>query len=129
MANHYIKFDKPIKENPTIQKGGAKSKATSFFVKAMSSIFPVANPDFEDQIANVKTWLIEFEDDDIPAREIGLDETGKVIIIMPIGNNCGYWTDNILTLTDFPNRFHVTNISREEFENYWGKFQLMPKQY
>ena len=126
MANHYIKFDEPIKENPTIQDGRVKGKLTSLFVKAMSSILPLANPDFEDQIGNVRTWLVEFEDDGVPAREIGLDETGKVIMIMPSDDNCGYWIDNNLTLADFPNHFQVTDITREEFEIYWAEFQQKP---
>lgn len=96
------------------------SKFQSIFLKILYIVFPVANPDFEKVIDQVREWYIEFDEDEpIPIREIGVDENSKVIAKMPYKNNYGYWTDNSLTYDDFLERFDTTEISQADFEDKW----------
>src|SRR5690606_17010831 len=81
---------------------------------------PIANPDFENKINEVSSWLIEFEADSYyPNREIGLNNSDKPIMIMPWKKNYGYWTDNNLVIEDFRKHFETTDISKIEFEKNW----------
>ena len=120
MSNTYIKFKAPetgIKKTPeNIGKRIAKPISTEDI--------PIANPDFENKIDKVSTWLIEFEADSYyPNREIGLDSLDKPILIMPWQKNYGYWTDNNLTIEVFRSHFNITDISKNEFERYWNLFE------
>jgi hypothetical protein len=90
----------------------------------LSTIIPKANPDFENKIDLVETWIVELDNEtEIPEREIGMDKNGRIIMKMPFKNNYGYWTDNNLLLTDFKNNFETSEISRNSFENYWSLFE------
>jgi len=87
-------------------------------------IIPKANPDFEDKLQDVDEWLIEIDEEaEIANREIGINNKGQTIMIMPFGDNHGYWTDNNLKPTDFVELFHATTISENEFTERWGKFE------
>ena len=100
MDNTYLK----IELEETI-----KPKRSSFFKtllwKFLSTIIPKANPDFENQIQNINIWLIEFDENGITEREIGLDKDEKTVMIMPWKDNYGYWTDNNFKLQDFKKWF------------------------
>lgn len=115
----YIKFDI---ESDEVQQAGkiTRSALKDFAGKIITSIIPKANPDFEHRIDEVKTWLVEFTEDDIPNREVGLNDKGEAIVIMSWGRNPGYWTDNNLTLPGFRQHFKTINISTEEFEICWN---------
>lgn len=89
----------------------------------LSTIFPKANPDFENQIQNINIWLIEFDVNGIPEREIGLDKDEKVVMIMPWKDNYGYWTDTNFNLKDFKNGFNYLQIAEAYFENAWNQFE------
>lgn len=43
---------------------------------------------------------------------------------MPFRNNCGYWTDNNMLLSDFKEHFKTLEITRDTFERYWNSFHL-----
>jgi hypothetical protein len=80
MSNTYIKFKSPktgVRKTPeNIGKRIAKA--------ILTTNIPVANPDFENKMDEVSTWLIEFENDSYyPNREVGLDSLDKPIMIMP----------------------------------------------
>ena len=117
MENTYLK----IELEETI-----KPKRSSFFKtllwKFLSTIIPKANPDFENQIQNINIWLIEFDENGIPEREIGLDKDEKTVMIMPWKDNYGYWTDNNFKLQDFKNCFKYSEIDNEYFESRWNYF-------
>lgn len=120
MGNTYIKFKSP--------KTGIGKKPENIGKKIAKVIFttivPVANPDFENKIDEVSTWLIEFEADSYyPNREVGLDISDTPIIIMPWQRNYGYWTDNNLTIENFRSHFKTVDISKEEFERNWKLFE------
>lgn len=120
MSNTYIKFK-------FLSQGTQKtpdSIGTRLVKTILTTIIPLANPDFDKQINQVAFWLIEFEGDSYyPNREIGLDIHGNPIMIMPWKKNYGYWTDNNLVLKDFRSNFETVDISKEEFEKQWKLFE------
>jgi hypothetical protein len=119
MSNTYIKFRYPDSKVKKVPENIGKRLAKV----VLGSIVPIANPDFEKKIDKVAFWLIEFENDSYyPNREIGLDSSGKTIMIMPWEKNYGYWTDNNLVIENFRTNFETININKEEFEKYWNSF-------
>lgn len=108
---------------------GASKKKKSGLLRQMfylvfSKVLPVANPDFENKISEVEEWLVEFENDhSLPSREIGLNDSGKVIAKMPYKSNYGYWCDNNLIYDDFEKLFSIKKIDVVDFEKYWNEFQ------
>lgn len=120
MSNTYIKIKVP--------KAGAQ-KTPENIGHLISNIdidtdIPIANPDFENKMDKVSSWLIEFEADSYyPNREIGLNESGKPIMVMPWRKNYGYWTDNNLVIEDFRKHFETIDISKAEFEKNWKLFE------
>ena len=119
MSNTYIKFRYPDSKVKKVPENLGKRLAKV----DLESIVPIANPDFEKKIDKVAFWLIEFENDSYyPNREIGLDSSGKTIMIMPWEKNYGYWTDNNLVIENFRSNFETINITKEEFEKYWNSF-------
>lgn len=78
--------------------------------------FLEANPDYEDKIDYVATWLIEYDDEKyhVTIKEIGLDENGQVIVKMPDERNYGYWPDTDFKLEGFK-RLGAQEIKHDEF--------------
>jgi hypothetical protein len=93
------------------------------FIKVLTTIIPLANPDFDEKINEVDEWLVELDEEEIPRREIGINDKRETIMIMPFGKNYGYWTDNSLKLNDFIKTFQATKITESEFNERWGKFE------
>ena len=119
MSNTYIKFKYPDSKVKKVPENVGKRLAKV----VLESTVPIANPDFEKKMDKVAFWLIEFENDSYyPNREIGLDSSGKTIMIMPWEKNYGYWTDNNLVIENFRTNFETININKEEFEKYWNSF-------
>lgn len=122
----YIQFEIPEREQQPKVEGIAKRTLKKAIIGLMSSIIPKANPDFDNKIDLVKTWLVELDSDTgIPEREIGLDKKGQIILKIPFINNYGYWTDNHLLLKDFKEDFRASEISNADFEKYWNSFDLI----
>lgn len=117
MKNTYIKIE--LDEGNKPQKLNFWHKILEKF---LSTIIPKANPDFENQIQNTNIWLIEFDENGIPEREIGLDKDEKGVIIMPWKDNYGYWTDNNLNLENVKNGFNYSEIEEAYFKNEWNLF-------
>lgn len=115
----YIRFTMPEQ---------ATAKVDSTFIenlmgKVLGKIIAKANPDFDDKIEMVSEWLVEFDNEGIPNREVGLDETGVAIVKMPWNDNYGYWVDNNLTEQDFYKTFEVVKIEKLDFERLWESFR------
>ncbi|MGG5487101.1 hypothetical protein [Gaetbulibacter sp. PBL-D1] len=120
----YIQFKVPKNEHTSEPDGAVKRNIKKAIIGILSSIIPKGNPDFENKIGLVETWIVEFENEtEIPEREIGMDKDGRIIVKMPFKNNYGYWTDNNLLLPDFKKHFETTEISQDSFENYWSLFE------
>jgi len=103
------------------QTATKKDSFLSGLLYKVLTFIPKANPDYDQLIDEVTTWLLEFDDESLyPEREIGLDSSGNVIMIMPFGENYGFWTDSNLFYKDFkPPTFNAKNISKDYFENKW----------
>lgn len=111
--NKYIQFQNQTK---------TKQQLTTwqrFLKKVLEFLLPRANPDYDNKIDEVYTWLVEIDANDNAAREIGLDGHDRVIVVMPTFNNFGYWTDTNLKLRDFEELFRCSIIRKEIFETYW----------
>ncbi|WP_052911367.1 hypothetical protein [Riemerella anatipestifer] len=106
----YLKFKSPWDYN---------DKKKSFVEKIILYLGLSANPDYDNKIYNVEFWLVEFDEEDIPIREIGLDNNSKDILKMPYKKNYGYWTDNNLVYQDFISDFASVKIEKKEFEEKW----------
>jgi hypothetical protein len=118
--NLYIKFTSPS----TLSQKTKETFWQKLIRKTLSLFIPIANPDFESKIDAVSDWLIEFENgNEYPNREIGLNTSGKPIMVMPWKKNYGYWIDNNLLLKDFKSKFDAIDIAEEEFEKYWTLFE------
>ena len=88
-------------------------KFVSFFLKRLSS-----NLGYEKAFPDLHEWLIEFDDDGMPDREIGLDESGAPILAGPNERNYGFWLDTNMTIDDFEKDV----IDKEYFESKWYEF-------
>ena len=93
--------------------------------KVLTTIIPKANPDFDDKIRDVRQWILEVDDEEgTPEREIGLDENGKVVMIMPWKNNYGFWTDSPVQIDDLAKTHEMNFVDKEEFERLWTAFEI-----
>lgn len=124
----YLKFEAPKTE----KEEGKPNKVKMFLVESaigiLNKIIPEANPDYDNKIDDVKTWLVEINDKDgYPNREIGIDENGFVIMTMPDDKNYGYWTDNNLKENGFKQHFKTFEIGKEMFDKLWDEFERRKK--
>ena len=121
---NYIQFKVLKREHNSGPDGFVKRNLKKTVIGILSSIIPKANPDFEEKIDLVETWVVELDKETgSPEREIGMDKNGGIIVKMPFNDNYGYWTDNNLKLEDFKSHFETSEIGRDTFENYWSLFE------
>jgi hypothetical protein len=72
METAYIRFAAP----QSITKLRDENLLKRSIKKLLGRVIPIANPDFENELENVKYWLVECDRiSGIPQREIGLDAT------------------------------------------------------
>ncbi|WP_051254367.1 hypothetical protein [Arenibacter latericius] len=96
-------------------------KGKSWKEKLISGLLffiPRANPDYEDKMYLVKSWLIEFLETDgelLPWREIALDKNENPVFAGPDKRNYGFWCDTNMKYTDFEGE----PIDKSEFERKW----------
>lgn len=118
-----IYFTFKCKSRPA-DRGLKAFKLSSFlekcFLRLLTRVIPEANPDFDDKIGYVAEWYLEFEDEEEPWREIGLDVNGQVIVKMPDERNYGFWLDTGMKLEDFKRQFQLQPISEREFNDLWN---------
>jgi len=114
MISRYLSTS--LATNWTVDPGNGHS-LPQWILGRVLSFLPKANPTYEEKFPQVKSWLIEFEDGHLPAREIGLDAEGRPILHGPTGVDYGFWLDTDMTYDDFEG----SPISKEQFENFWEK--------
>ena len=78
---------------------------------------PEANPDYTAKMHLVKEWLIEFDDEGSPSREIGISKTGGPVLAGPDSRNYGFWLDTNMQLKDFS---EGEIVSKDHFEKVWA---------
>ena len=76
---------------------------------------PKSNPDYESKLPFVKEWLIEFDENGLPHREIGLDQNGDLVLFGPNSNNYGFWLDTNMLYEDMKG----STCSPEIFNKIW----------
>ncbi len=64
----------------------------------------------------MRSWLIEFDEEGKPFREIGLDESDSVVIAGPSESDYGFWSDTNMKLNDFEGE----PVSEAYFEQLWA---------
>jgi hypothetical protein len=62
-------------------------------MRYLSTVLPVANPDFEEAYDRVTDWWLEVDDAGQVQREVGLDAAGAPAAAAPLGRNVGVFTD------------------------------------
>jgi virulence-associated protein VagC len=126
MSFIYLKFkiDNRVRKTDHKPKTWLRKALGRSVVKVLTSILPAANPDYEEKFDRVVEWWIEIdEESEMPEREIGIDESGNTIMIMPFLRNHGYWTDNNLEKKDFLETFDATPLEENKFKHHWKKFE------
>ena len=74
-----------------------------------------ANPSYRGKYHLIHSRLIEFDEDEHPCREIGLDESGSIVVAGPSAIDYGFWLDTNMRLSDFTGE----PIPEEHFEQMW----------
>lgn len=98
-----------------------KNREASALVRVLKRILPAANPDLEALIKKTRFWWLEFDEDGLPQREIGFDQTRKPIVLGPVAENHGFLIDS----ADDWRSFKKTNsVAAANFESIWS--QLWP---
>ena len=122
----YIKFKTDEIVTNSEQLTGASWLAKTVensLTKILTTIIPKANPDFDGKIQNVRHWILEVDEDEgTREREIGIDDKGNVMMIMPWKDNCGFWTDSSVQVDELAKSKDMTFGGKEEFERLWDEF-------
>lgn len=84
-------------------------------VEKLLFFIPKSNPDYENKLHLVREWLIEFDEDDLPNREVALDQDGKFVLCGPNSTNYGFWLDASMKFQDFKG----TVCTPEYFKSMW----------
>ncbi len=79
------------------------------------AFIPEANPGYKKKMHLIREWYIEFDGDENPWREIGLDAEGAPVIAGPSERDYGFWLDTNMKRSDFEG----DEIGLDEFEQKW----------
>ena len=90
---------------------------TQKVIEKLLFFIPKANPGYENKMHLVKEWLVEFDEDSHPWREIALDSKGHIVFAGPSEENYGFWLDTSMKYKDFEGE----KIDSTEFEILWSK--------
>ena len=96
-----------------------------FIVKVLEALIPVGNPDFEEQLNKVDSWVVEYNtEEEDTLREIGYDKNNNVLLVLPLNDNLGYWANNNLTLEEYK-KLNAVNVTADQFEKDWNSFNAI----
>ena len=108
-------------------KATSWDKEVSLAEKILKLIFwfiPNPNRENEKKYHLLNEWYIEFNEDDEPLREIGIDKDGNPILASGAGiYGLGFWLDTDMHYNDFLDK-ESSVISEEEFKKMWNLFRL-----
>jgi hypothetical protein len=89
-------------------------------IRLLTSVIPLANPDFTGIYPNVKSWWVEIDAGGVPQRELGFDAFGEAIVAGPIGQNMGFWTDSHMVFDAVEHEV----VPNDVFESAWLAFEV-----
>ncbi len=72
-------------------------------------------PSYREKYHLIRSWLIEFDDEGVPGREIGLDDNDAIVIAGPSAIDYGFWLDTHMRYPDFTGDL----IAPDYFEKMW----------
>jgi hypothetical protein len=87
----------------------------------LTRVIPEANPDYA--LHQVREWLVEFDDEGLPGREVGLGSDGQPVLAGPDDRNYGFWLDTNMRFEDFTG----TEIDASVFEAAWRRWMDGPR--
>jgi hypothetical protein len=93
----------------------AVTRPKRLLARVADRILPKSNPGYDAKMHLVREWLIEFDEEGNPWREIGVGADGKPVLAGPDGQNYGFWLDTNMKIADFLGEA----ITVEEFERLW----------
>ena len=99
----------------------ARSANETALVKILLRLLPEANPGYRNKMHLVDAWYIEFTDDGLPYREIGVDANGSPVLAGPSSEDYGFWLDTNMTRSDFDG----VEVDQEEFEALWSQAEIV----
>ena len=82
----------------------------------LESIVPKANPDSKSKILNSNVWLIEFNLDGLPCREIGMKDDNP-ICRFPYKDDLGLFLDSNITHQEIKENPKFETISSAYFDS------------
>ena len=74
-----------------------------------------ANPTYRNKYHLIRSWLIEFDENGQPWREIGLDELDQIVVAGPSQQDYGFWLDTNMSIGDFTGQ----PVDPAHFERLW----------
>ncbi len=120
LPHSYLRFKMP--DIPTASKVGSSS-FWNVIAKNLTRIIPEGNPHLNGQLELVNEWVVKFDGEGLPVREVAIDSNDIAIAKLPWQDDYGYWTDNNLVKSDFIEQFQVLEIEKQVFLNYWDAIQ------
>jgi len=79
---------------------------------------PEVNPGYNKKMHLIKEWWIEFDEEGLPGREIGVDVNGAPVLAGPSEKDYGFWCDTNMEYGDF----EENQITQEDFETAWRRY-------
>ena len=93
----------------------AEPAGDGLLIKVMRSFIPEANPGYRDKMHLIDSWYIEFDEQGLPGREVGVDAAGQTIVAGPSSVDYGFWLDTNMRFSDFD----CDEIEKHVFEALW----------
>jgi hypothetical protein len=90
-------------------------KPDGILIRLMRRFVPEANPGYHDKMHLIDEWYIEFDEQGLPNREVGVDANGLPVVAGPSSTDYGYWLDANVTDVDLDG----VEIEKQEFEALW----------
>ncbi len=85
--------------------------------KLLRRFIPEANPSYRNKMHLIDAWYIEFDEQGLAAREVGVDSSGRPVVAGPTSVDYGYWLDANVTDVDIDG----DEIEEREFEALWAR--------
>lgn len=89
-------------------------------IRTVLFFVPSAHPDWDGKLHLIREWWIEFDENGLATREMGISEEGVPIVSAPDGRNYGFWTDSGTCIEDLElERTH--SLAAADFLAAWAK--------